>query len=62
MKPRTPGVTPQDDLLRSRLENLISPKHPLVRLGERIDWDVLNERLEAHYGGAAMGQPPKRCG
>jgi transposase, IS5 family len=41
MKPRIPEVTPQDDLFRSRLENLVSPRHPLVRLAERIDWDAL---------------------
>jgi transposase, IS5 family len=59
MKPRTPGVTPQDDLLRSRLENLVSPRHPLVRLAERIDWDALNDRPGAYYEDAAVGQPPK---
>ena len=59
MKPRTPEVTPQDDLFRSRLENLVSPRHPLVRLAERIDWDALNEWLGAYCEDAAVGQPPK---
>jgi IS5 family transposase len=59
MKPRTPEVTPQDDLFRSRLENLVSPRHPLVRPAKRIDWDALNERLGAYYEDAAVGQPPK---
>jgi transposase, IS5 family len=54
MKPRTPEVTPQDDLFRSRLENLVSPRHPLVRLAERIDWDALNDRLGAYYEDAAV--------
>jgi transposase, IS5 family len=60
MKPRIPEGTPQDDLFRSRLENLISARHPLVRLAERIDWDSSNERLGAYYEDAAVGQPPKR--
>jgi IS5 family transposase len=59
MKPRNPEGTPQDDLFRSRLENLVSPKHPLVRLAERIDWNALNERLGAYCEDAAVGQPPK---
>jgi hypothetical protein len=58
MKPRTPEVTPQDHLFRSRLENLVSPRHPLVRLAERSDWEALNERLGAYYEDAAVGQRP----
>ena len=59
MKPRTPEVTPQDDLFRSRLENLISPRHPLVLLAQRIDGEGLNTEFGTFYEDAVVGQPPK---
>jgi hypothetical protein len=59
MKPRTPESTPQDDLFRSRLENLLSPRHPLVLLGQRIDWKGLNTEFGAFYEDAVVGQLPK---
>jgi transposase, IS5 family len=59
MKPRPPEVTPQDDLFRSRLENLISPRHPLVLLARRIDWEGLNMEFGVFYEDAVVGQPPK---
>jgi transposase, IS5 family len=59
MKPRTPEVTPQDDLFRSRLENLIAPRHPLVLLARQIDWEGLNTEFGAFYEDAVVGQPPK---
>ena len=31
---------PQDELFRSRLENMIDMNHPLVKLGQGIDWEV----------------------
>jgi transposase, IS5 family len=55
MKPRTPEVTPQDDLFRSRLENLISPRHPLVLLAQRIDWEGLNREFGSFYDDAVVG-------
>jgi len=38
MKPRQP---PQDvcELFRARLDQIINPHHPLVKLAEQIDWD-----------------------
>ena len=60
MKPRTPEVTPpQDDLFRSRLENLNSPRHPLVLLARRIDWEGLNTGRGAFDEDAVVGRPPK---
>ena len=59
MKPRTPEVTPQDDLFRSRLENLIAPRHPLVLLAQRIDWEGLNTEFGAFYEDAGVGEPPR---
>jgi IS5 family transposase len=40
MGPRDERRTPQDDLFRSELVNLIDPRHPLVKLARRIDWSV----------------------
>ena len=57
MKPRTPEVTPQDDLFRSRLENLIAPRHPLVLLAQRIDWEGLNTEFGSFYEDAVVGGP-----
>ena len=59
MKPRTPDVTPGDDLFRSRLESLISPPHPLVQLARRINWEGLNTEFGAFYEDTVVGQPPK---
>jgi transposase, IS5 family len=59
VKPRTPEVTPQDDLFRSRLENLTAPRHPLVLLARRIDWEGLNTEFGSFYEDAVVGQPPK---
>lgn len=49
MKPRTPDDAPQDDLFCHQLDNIISLKHPLLRLPERIDWDAMNQVLSKYY-------------
>lgn len=46
MNPRITEPSPPEDLFRTRLEDLISPRHSLVRLAERIDQAALGERLE----------------
>jgi IS5 family transposase len=46
MRPKQPKAEPQDDLFRARLENLVDPRHALVRLAELIDW----RRFEAEFG------------
>ena len=43
MGPRDDRHTPQDDLFRSRLANLLDQRHPLVKLAERIDWSVFEQ-------------------
>jgi len=40
MGPRDERQTPQDDLFRSRLSNLLDQRHPLVKLADRMDWSV----------------------
>ena len=39
MRPKEPGGSDDPALFRSRLENIIDPHHPLVRLAKLIDWD-----------------------
>src|SRR3712207_9219646 len=46
MRPKQPKAEPQEDLFRARLENLVDPRHPLVRLAGLIDWG----RFEAEFG------------
>src|SRR4029453_7075548 len=46
MRPKQPEAVPQDDLFRARLENLVDPRHALLRLAGLIDW----ARFEAEFG------------
>ena len=46
MRPKLPKAEPQEDLFRARLENLVDPRHALVRLAGLIDWG----RFEAAFG------------
>ena len=46
MRPKQPKSEPQEDLFRARLQNLVDPRHPLVRLAGLIDWG----RFEAEFG------------
>ncbi len=56
MKPRGQSRG-QDDLFRSRLDQIIDMRHELVRLGGLIDWQAIGDRLgEMHDDGP--GQPP----
>lgn len=45
MKPRKKESGTTEDLFRSKLENIINMRHPLVKLSRLIDW----QRLEAHF-------------
>jgi transposase, IS5 family len=46
MRPKQPEAEPQEDLFRARLENLVDPRHALVRLAALTDWG----RFEAEFG------------
>jgi IS5 family transposase len=46
MRPRKPDATPQPDLFRESLAAILDPRHELLQLARRIDW----ERLDALYG------------
>jgi hypothetical protein len=41
MRPKERTTTPQSDLFRLKLTNLIDLRHELCRLGERINWQAL---------------------
>ena len=49
----------QDDLFRSRLDQIIDMRHELVRLGGLVDWRVIGDRLGEVYSDGP-GQPPLR--
>jgi IS5 family transposase len=49
MLKKNPRQDRQDDLFRPRLENIIDPRHELVKLGALIDWDGLECDLSRFY-------------
>src|SRR5215469_16388810 len=57
MRPRERRETSEQDLFRSRLDQIIDMKHALVKLARAIDWGFLEERFGAVYSDTA-GQPP----
>lgn len=57
MKPAEREETGQRDIFRSRLDQIIDMKHPLVKLGQRIDWAHMQETFGAMYK-MGPGQPP----
>ncbi|MFA1624968.1 IS5 family transposase, partial [Rhizobium mongolense] len=56
-KPRERRETGEQDLFRSRLDQIINMKHELVRLAQAIDWSVLEARFGDVYSDGA-GMPP----
>src|ERR687888_153288 len=57
MRPRERRQTSEQDLFRSRLDQIIDMNHALVKLARAIDWRFLEERFGAVYTDKA-GQPP----
>jgi IS5 family transposase len=55
MRPKQPKAEPQEDLFRARLQNLVDPRHPLVRLAGLID----RGRFETEFGALCVdgGRP-----
>jgi len=45
MRPNERRDSGQQDLLRSRLDQIVDPKHPLVQLARRVDWQFLEQRF-----------------
>jgi IS5 family transposase len=57
MRPRERRETGEQDLFRSRLDQIIDMKHPLVTLGRTVDWAFLEREFGAVYTDGP-GQPP----
>ncbi len=57
MRPIERRESGQNDLLRSRLDQIIDPQHALVRLTRAIDWGFLEARFGAVYRDG-VGRPP----
>jgi transposase, IS5 family len=57
MKPRERRETGEQDLFRSRLDQIIDIKHALVKLARTIDWRFLESRFGEVYRDGP-GQPP----
>src|ERR1700704_5208768 len=49
MQPRERRETGEQDLFRSRLDQIIDMKHPLVALGRTVDWEFLEREFGAVY-------------
>ena len=57
MRPRERREAGEQDLFRSRLDQIIDLKHALVKLSRAIDWRVLEERFGSVYTDGP-GSPP----
>src|ERR1700741_3836389 len=57
MRPRKRSETGEQDLFRSRLDQIIDMKHPLVTLVRTVDWGFLEGRFGEGYG-VHPGPPP----
>jgi transposase, IS5 family len=59
MKPKPHVHQAQREMFRIELEQLVAAGHPLVKLGQQMDWAGFEERLGATYA-AAKGAPGLR--
>ena len=57
MRPNERRDSGQQDLLRSRLDQIVDPRHPLVKLSHGVDWQFLEQRFGASYTDRP-GRPP----
>ena len=57
MRPRERRESGEQDLFRSRLDQVINMDHALVKLARTIDWGFLEEKFGAVYADGA-GRPP----
>ena len=57
MRPRERRESGEQDLFRSRLDQVINMNHALVKLARTIDWRFLEEKFSAIYKDGP-GQPP----
>src|SRR3974390_2090654 len=57
MQPKERRETGEQDLFRSRLDQIIDMEHALVKLARAIDWRFLEEKFGAGYQDG-VGRPP----
>jgi hypothetical protein len=57
MRPRERRESGEQDLFRSRLDQVIDMDHALVKLARTIDWGFLEEKFGAVYADGS-GRPP----
>ena len=57
MRPPERRETGEQDLFRSRLDQIIDLRHPLVALGRTVDWEFLEREFGAVYTDDP-GRPP----
>ena len=49
MRPKEPDPSPDTDLFRNRLDNMLDQRHELYRLADVIDWQSFDEEFGALY-------------
>lgn len=49
MRPKEPDSSPDTDLFRNRLDNMLDQRHELYRLADRIDWQSFDDELGELY-------------
>jgi len=57
MRPKERRDSGQSDLFKARLDQIVDPAHPLVKLSRSIDWRFLEDRFGAAYTDSP-GHPP----
>jgi len=57
MKPKKPKQRNQEDLFRSRLDQILDRQHPLYQLAHQIDWSIFDKKFGSLYAG--KGRPAK---
>jgi len=60
MGPKDPPASSNLELFCSRLEDIVDPRHPLVRLAQLIDWPRLAEAFGPFYKAAGRPGLPTR--
>ena len=60
MRPRKTQMSGSDDLFRSRLDQIINMKHPVVALADKIDWIWLDEQLADCFSDEGRPAEPVR--
>src|SRR3712207_1797489 len=60
MRPKSPAEDGEEDLFRSRLANILDPRHELLRLAALIDWAALDAAFGPLYAEAGRPGLPTR--